>query len=88
MKYSEQLVWKAIYEFNPNYKKCREANVSLNLPTCLKDTAVQVFLEIGNNAISSLGHNRAYAAHIVQDALKELQEIGWMTFGDVEEYWM
>lgn len=87
MKYSEKLVWKAVYELVPNYKIVKENDVSLNLPQCLNHTAITIFLKIGNNAISSLGMNECYAAHIVQDALREINSVGWMTFGTQEDYW-
>ena len=87
MKYSEQLVWKAVYEFVPNFKTVNESKVRLNLPSALKVCAEAIFLEIGLNGISSLGTNRSYAAYIIQDALKEMNSVGWMTFGEQQDYW-
>lgn len=87
MKYSEQLVWQAVYEFVPSFEKVKENSIDINLPKALTIAAVEAFLEIGNNGISCLGINRSYAAHIIQDALKELNSVGWMTFGTNTQYW-
>lgn len=87
MKYSQELVWQAVYEFVPEFKEAKENHVNINLPQALKIAAVEIFLEIGNNGISCLGMNRSYAAHIVQDALKELNAGGIMTFGTNTKYW-
>ena len=87
MKYSQQLVWQAVYEFVPNFKQVREANLNIGITTALSSAAIKIFLEIGNDGISSLGMNRSYAAHIIQDALKELCDDGFMTFGEQTEYW-
>lgn len=86
MKYSQEFVWKAVYEFVPSFKTVRENDVSLNLPSCIKLAAENAFVEIGNNSIASLGLDKARAALVLQTALKEMNTVGWMTFGDVEDW--
>jgi hypothetical protein len=87
MKFSQRLVWKAVYEFVPSFRAANQNREVINLPKALEIAAIACFLEIGNNGIASLGTDRGYAGYIIQDTLKELQTVGWMTFGSQEEYW-
>ena len=87
MKFSEKLVWKAVYEFVPAYKVARENKVPVNLPMSIKDAALIAFIECGLAGLSSLGQDRSYAAYILQATLKEINTVGFMTFGNQEQYW-
>lgn len=92
MKYTNNLVWRAVYEFVPAFKVAKASLPGFDLPgfdlpECLKTAAVECFIEQGLNGLSSLGMDRSYAAYIIQDALAELKKTGLLTFGAVEEYW-
>lgn len=77
MKYSQELVWKAIYVAIPTFQFARENGVKLNLPSSLKEAAFIFF--IGDD----MSLNTIYAMTIVKTALKELETDGMMTFGEL-----
>lgn len=88
MKYSQQLVWKAVYEICPAFEVVNADRTIINLPTALKSVAVDLFIRCGvYGSKENFTTNQAYATMIIQDALRELQNEGFMTFGDVNEYW-
>lgn len=88
MKYSQNLVWKAIGEFLPSHIAARENGVHMNLPQSLKDAAVEAFLWQFNQLGKEQPIGKLYATLVIKTALEELHSQGWMEFGDVEEYWM
>ncbi len=87
MKYSHNLVWKSIFEFCPNYRTVKGSGIYINITTALSSVAVIAFIECGNNGIASLGKDRSYAAFVIQDALRELHEKGFLEYGTQEDYW-
>lgn len=82
MKYSESVVRKAVetvLPYSPQWP------TSINLPTLLDMAAIEIFLYedeyTGGTTVL------AQAKKIIQIAMKELKEIGWMTFGLEDDFW-
>lgn len=85
MKWTEELVWKAIYQVLP-IEKAKEEGVKFNLPSTLNSAAVEFFIGEGTlNKEYTLDY--AFASHIVREALKELNTVGYMEFGKVNKFW-
>lgn len=80
MKYSEKLVWEAVYTFLPSIKIARNAGTRFNLPHLISAAAVQAFVS-DDDAYSE----KYLYAEILRQAIKEMDNIGWMTFGDQRE---
>lgn len=87
MRYSQNLVWKAVYVFCPKFEAVKANGISINLPTALRDAAVSAFLECESTEYK-LNKNKPIAGHIIREALKELHNHGEMAFGTVEDFWM
>jgi hypothetical protein len=83
MIWTQDLLWKAIYIAIPSYKECREKGVNLNQPSCLSDAAVEFFLlEAAPRTLY-----QEFARVMVREALCELEEVGYFTFGDIDQFW-
>ena len=77
MIYTQEITWKAISEFVPHAMTIKSLDGGYSIDKALRDAAVSYFL---------LDCPRYYwAAHIIRTALLEIQEIGWITFGNKEE---
>lgn len=81
MKYTQELVWDAIYVAIPACKKVRDSGIHLNLPRELQGAAAVFFMQDMSHepiAVSLLDYS--YAKNIVFEAITELQNFGFMTF--------
>ena len=85
MKYSQEFVWNAVFEICPHFKVMKENNLNPNLPSALKDAAVQCFLLKETNEFK-LKWEKVIAQHIVFIAFTELTEHGYMTFGTTDTF--
>ena len=74
---------------------CLDRAIEIALPTCSKwpktigrttllDMAAKQFFMYPEKF---MGHNEMFAAFVVREALVELSTVGWITFGDVDEFW-
>ena len=86
MKYSQQLVWNSIYTIIPAFKIANESGAIRNLPTALSSAAVECFLKAEESKYKT-DKNFIAATSIIREALTELNDAGWMTFGTEEEFW-
>lgn len=80
MKYSESLVWEAVYTFLPSIKIARNRGVSLNLSSLVKVAAVEAFV----SDVDAYSEKYLYA-EILRKTIKEMNYVGHMTFGDQSE---
>lgn len=87
MKYSEELVWKAVGEFMTDILSAKALGCRMNLPSALKDAAAECFL-ISETTEYKTNLDKVFAASIIRSMLQELHSVGWMTFGSVNEYWI
>lgn len=87
MKYSQNLVWKAVCDIEPGIKAAREKGIPYSLPEALRSAAVNYFTNIMYE-FEIQNYNTLLAGDIVRTALKELQNEGFMTFGTTDEYGM
>ena len=87
MKYTQNLVWEAVYEVCPHYKMTHKHNIIYDLPEALKAAAVEFFM-IDESIIKNSSTDYVFAKFVVGLALKELAAKGLIEFGDVNEYWM
>ena len=87
MKFSQELVWRAVFEFAPNFKIAKANNVNIGITTAIRDAALLAFVESGMNGIASFATDRGYAALVLQGALKELLSTDTLKFGTQTEYW-
>lgn len=84
MVYNEQLVWKAVETILPKIGEARRNGVDFNLPSMLRTAAVEAFMTYNR----LLAHDMIWhdACHIIRQQLTELETVGWMTFGTVNQY--
>jgi len=83
MKYTQDLVWSSIFELCPHFKVMKDIGLHPNLPSALRDTAVQCFLKKEGEEFKT-NWNKVKAQHVVFVALTELTESAFMTFGNEE----
>lgn len=77
MKYSEKLVWEAVYTFLPSIRIARNQGSHFNLPTMINLAAVRAFV----SDVDPYSEKYLYA-EILRKSIKEMDNIGYMTFGD------
>lgn len=76
MKWTQEFVWEKIESVVPNIRLS-----GAEMPEALKMAAVNLFL-LGEGQ-----HSDSYRAYVIECALKELYNTGFMTFGDVDRDW-
>ena len=80
MKITQSCLWDAISLILPKTGEARLAGVDFNLPYALNSAAIEVFTII-NQTEFKLDYEKNCAAHHIREALIELRERGFMTFG-------
>lgn len=83
MKWTQELVWKAVGEVLPNITLMPNRN----LPEALKHAAVEFFINTDEIEFRTKG-NLVFARYIVREVIKEIHDKGFMEFGNINEYWM
>ena len=84
MLHTQNQVWDCIYDFLPKYKLVRDNGVHLNLPTALRDAAVEIFIQ-SSECDCKFNYTQLCSADSIRIALTELRVEGQMTFLDNEE---
>lgn len=80
MIYSEKLVWEAVYHFIPSLKVARNHGVAFNLPSSIDSAALQAFIS------DYAPYTESYLyAEVLRVTIKEIEMVGWMTFGDQDD---
>lgn len=82
MLYTKQSLLNAIFYLIPEYKRVYESGVEFNIPMTLKSVAEKYFMEQWRQ--DYIGFNEESAYSICRSALLDLQNIGWMEFGNLE----
>lgn len=83
MKYSEKCLWNAVGVFCPNYLKARES-VHMNLADSIKRAAEIAFIEC--ETVEYKTGIKHHVGDIIREALLEMNTVGWMTFGEQDEF--
>jgi len=86
IKFSHLAVWQAVYKICPHFKVMCDNKITVNLPSAMKDCALQLFLKHHNK--DALSYEMMCAEYIIGCALQELSEIGFITFGDRDTLWL
>lgn len=82
MKYSQETLLDSCHQFVPALVEHRMV-AHATMPTLLKASAEKIFCDIGMNAYTCFdSFQKVEAALIIQQALIELREFGFLTFGD------
>lgn len=84
MKYSEKCLWKAVDVFCPSYTLARISGVYMNLPECIKGAAEVAFMQC--ETVEYKTGIKYHVASIIREALIEMNTVGWMSFGDQDEF--
>lgn len=84
MKYSEKCLWNAVYVFCPDYELARNSGVHLNLPESIQHAAKIAFIKC--ETVEYKTGIKHHVGSILREALVELNTVGWMTFGDQDEF--
>lgn len=71
MAYTQEQVWEAVYSVIPGYKIANENGTRLNLPSCVRHVAADMFI---HRIIDTP------EAEIVRISLSDLQTHGWFLF--------
>lgn len=85
MKYSQKYVWKCVGKILPGLLQAKNNGVHMNLPSSLKSAACECWIRAEETEFK-LNFDVQCAAYVVRVALKELEQDGWMTFGEVESF--
>lgn len=56
--------------------------VNMNLPEALKSSVIELFL------LDEGHHSGSYRAYVIAEAIKELRDVGHLTFGEMSEDWL
>jgi hypothetical protein len=87
MKYTNELVHKACAEFVPTLVENKHL-AHLSLPELLQKAGLEIFKQMNiAYGVASFHPDKAYAALIIQDGLKEVSERGFLEFGEQNGYW-
>lgn len=79
MKFQFEYVRSKVLKYVPHFDY---ANMSM--PEALKTAAVDIFMR--ENAYPKI-HVPEYDKYVIHTALKELNEIGYLTYGTIDEDW-
>lgn len=87
MKYSQETLRNAIYLVMPGFKTAIDRGCSMNLPTMLRDSAIECFVRqnyINPGTTKTRPLDEMIAEMIIRLALKDLRELGQFEFGTIE----
>lgn len=81
MKYSQETLRNAIYFIIPGFKTAVDAGCNMNLPTMLKDAAVECFM---NQPLANSSFDFGMAEIIIRMAIIDMNKLGQFEFGEQE----